>query len=132
MGDVHQPLHAGCVDDKGGKKYQLQAFLKGSNLHSVWDTGLIANLNKSTEELSIRLHKIIGVLPTEKLDPVNAAEESCRIVSLKGFYPDRLVDPRYIERYTPVIELRRATAGARLAGLLNQIFRYQLSLRAYK
>ena len=44
VGDVYQPLHAGYMDDKGGNTYQLQADMRGSNLHALWDTGLIRNL----------------------------------------------------------------------------------------
>ena len=55
VGDVHQPLHAGYFDDKGGNMYQLQAFMKGSNLHAVWDTGLIKNLNEEPEALAARV-----------------------------------------------------------------------------
>lgn len=36
VADVHQPLHAGYLDDKGGNKYQLQVFGRGSNLHALW------------------------------------------------------------------------------------------------
>ena len=46
VGDVHQPLHAGYLDDKGGNTYQLQAFMRGSNLHAFWDSGLIKNLGE--------------------------------------------------------------------------------------
>lgn len=31
VGDVHQPLHAGWGEDRGGNSYQLQAFMRGSN-----------------------------------------------------------------------------------------------------
>ena len=41
VADVHQPLHAGHYDDRGGNTYQLRAFKLGSNLHAVWDSGLI-------------------------------------------------------------------------------------------
>jgi len=41
VGDVHQPLHAGYADDKGGNTYQVQFGGRGTNLHSVWDSGLI-------------------------------------------------------------------------------------------
>lgn len=51
---------------------------------------------------------------------VQAAEESCRIVGLPGFYPGRLVDLTYVQRFTPVMEQRLQQAGARLAGVLNQ------------
>lgn len=57
------------------------------------------------------------------LDVAHAAEESCRIVGLEGFYPDRKLATEYVERFTPVLEQRLTIAGARLAGLLNRIFR---------
>ena len=119
VGDVHQPLHAGFIDDKGGNTYQLQVFWRGSNLHTVWDTGLIKNLNEEPEVMALRVQKLTVGMPIANLDPVNAAEESCGIVSLTGFYPERLVEQHYIQRYTPVMERRLAAAGARLAGILN-------------
>jgi hypothetical protein len=119
VGDVHQPLHAGYLDDKGGNTYQLQAFMRGSNLHAVWDTGLIKNLNEEPQVMAARVQKLFADMLVTNLDPTNAAEESCEIVSLKGFYPSRLVELPYILRYTPVMERRLAAAGARLAGILN-------------
>ena len=50
---------------------------------------------------------------------VQAAEESCRIVGQTGFYPGRLVDQAYIQRFTPIMEQRLQMAGARLAVLIN-------------
>ena len=29
VGDIHQPLHAGWGEDRGGNTYQLQAFMRG-------------------------------------------------------------------------------------------------------
>ena len=43
VGDAHQPLHAGLAGDKGGNLYQIQAYGRGGNLHSLWDSGLIRN-----------------------------------------------------------------------------------------
>jgi hypothetical protein len=121
VGDVHQPLHAGYGDDRGGNSYQLQAFMRGSNLHAVWDTGLIRFLSQDAETLAARLSKV--EVSSATLDAVKAAEESCRIVAKPSFYPGRLVDSPYIEEYTPVMEQRLMIAGARLASLLNGIFR---------
>ena len=122
VGDIHQPLHAGFQDDRGGNSFQLQAFMRGSNLHAVWDSGLIKNLNESPASIAERVQKMADGLPLGNLDPVTAAEESCQIVSNPSFYPNRLVDVPYIERYTPVMKRRLALAGARLAGTLNRIF----------
>lgn len=119
VGDVHQPLHAGYRDDRGGNTHQLQAFMRGSNLHAVWDTGLIRQLNEETADMVARLQ--VMALPdwSKNLNPVQAAEESCRVVGIPGFYPDRLVGMNYIKQFTPVMEKRLAMGAARLAGLLN-------------
>lgn len=121
VADIHQPLHAGYGDDRGGNSYQLQAFMRGSNLHAVWDTGLIRYLNQDADTLASRLSK--SAVPGTSYNPIDAAEESCRIVAKPSFYPDRLVDTTYIEEYTPVMEQQLTIAGARLAVLLNGIFR---------
>lgn len=120
VGDVHQPLHAGYLDDKGGNIYQLQAFMRGSNLHGVWDSGLINYLNEDAEAMASRLAK--GP-QTVAWTLVQAAEESCRIVAIPGFYPGRLVDGEYIDRFTPVMEDRLRMAGGRLAELLNRLLK---------
>lgn len=121
IGDIHQPLHAGYGDDRGGNSYQLQAFMRASNLHSVWDTGLIKNLNEDVDTLTARLAmvEVIG----SSFNAVKVAEESCHIVEMPGFYPDKLVDVQYIEKFTPIMEQQLTVAGARLAILLNQLLR---------
>jgi hypothetical protein len=123
VADVHQPLHAGYRDDKGGNTYQLQAFLRGSNLHALWDSGLIRSLNEDVESLTERLRRLNLPTETRDLNIAHVAEESCRIVALPGFYPQRLVGLEYIERFTPTLEQRLVLAGARLAGLINRAIR---------
>ena len=123
VGDVHQPLHAGYYDDKGGNKYQLQAFMRGSNLHALWDTGLIKNLNEEPQVLAARLLKTKSPSGISDFSPVRAAEESCRIVGSEGYYPSHKVGMDYIDKYTPLAEQRLSAAGQRLAGMLNNAFK---------
>lgn len=120
IGDIHQPLHAGFGDDRGGNSYQLQAFMRGSNLHAVWDTGLIKALQQDNEAIVKSL--LVRPLPASRgaFSAAKAAEESCRIVARPTFYPDRLVTPSYLEQYTPVMAYQLALAGSRLAQVLNQ------------
>lgn len=122
VADVHQPLHAGYFDDRGGNKYQLQAFGHGTNLHAMWDSGLIKNLDEDVDPLTKRLISKRNAPNAADLNMVHAAEESCKIVGTAGFYPERKVGQDYVERYTPVMEQRLTAAGARLAGLLNRVF----------
>lgn len=120
-GDVHQPLHAGYLDDKGGNTYQLQAFMRGSNLHALWDTGLIKSLEEDPTVIANRLAAKTTANHNSDWKPAQAAEESCRIVGTIGFYPERRVGGDYIQRYLPVVEQRLQMAGKRLADLLNGV-----------
>jgi S1/P1 Nuclease len=39
--DMHQPCHVGDNSDKGGNQTQVRWFDRGSNMHRVWDSGII-------------------------------------------------------------------------------------------
>ena len=95
--------------------------MRGSNLHAVWDSGLIKNLHEDVDALTARL--ATAKASDSSFDVVKVAEESCRIVDTPSFYPGRLVDVPYIKEYTPVMEQQLASAGARLASLLNRLLR---------
>jgi hypothetical protein len=84
---------------------------------------LIKNLNEDVDALTKRLIAKKDAPNSADLNVVHAAEESCQIVGTTGFYPERLVGQDYVQRYTPVMEQRLTVAGARLAGLLNRIFK---------
>ena len=84
--------------------YPLQAFLWGSNLHALWDTGLIHHMNEDTGTVKRLLAKTVQRKPLNASMVVAAAEESCRIVGMSGFYPQRKVGLNCVERFTPVME----------------------------
>ena len=119
VGDVHQPLHAGYADDRGGNGYQLQAFGRGTNLHALWDSGLIVNWPGGPAAL-------LNIAAADRSEVGAAggapawAEESCRIVAQEGFYPaDHKLDPEYPQRWAPALVQQLAAAGNRLAVVLN-------------
>ena len=120
-GDLHQPLHAGFADDRGGNTYQLQAFGKGTNLHALWDTALIRDIDPDPESLASKLIAASDVAPATIFDPVLWARESCGIVSQVSFYPERRPADTYLRTYKPIIERRLYLAGVRLAATLNQV-----------
>ena len=41
VGDIHQPLHAGHAEDKGGNDIKIKYRGRDTNLHSLWDSGLL-------------------------------------------------------------------------------------------
>jgi len=122
IGDLHQPLHLGYLDDRGGNQYQIQAYKRGSNLHALWDSGLIKFVSDDPKVWVERLS--LKPLPARVnvIDPVRVAEESCRIVATPAFYPDRKVEAPYVDRWTPVMEQQLTLAGARLARVLNGLW----------
>lgn len=118
VADVHQPLHAGFFDDRGGNSYQLQAYDRGTNLHALWDTGMA--LNWPGGEAAFKLAVKAAPAPTDQGAPARWAEESCRIVAEDGFYPEkRTLEPAYPLRWGSTLLQRVQAASERLASVLN-------------
>lgn len=123
VGDVHQPLHAGFKEDKGGNLYQVQAFGRGTNLHSLWDGGLIRNRPGGMDALRASA-STAGVASAAPARPPAWAVESCKIVSSPGFYPEgRFIEQGYLAQWDPVLVGRLKSAGQRLAATLNHALR---------
>jgi nuclease S1 len=120
VADVHQPLHAGFADDRGGNTFQLQAFGRGTNLHALWDSGLIAQWPGGESALRAAVGGEKSAVDTGFV-PGRWAEESCRVVSTDGFYPSRhKLDDAYAQRWDATLVERMASAARRLAAVLNQ------------
>lgn len=120
VADVHQPLHAGYFDDRGGNSYQLQAFDRGTNLHSLWDTGMA--INWPGGEAAFKQAVQAAPAPKEQGAPALWAEESCRIVGQEGFYPEkRTLEPAYPQRWGATVAQRVQAASQRLATVLNTV-----------
>jgi hypothetical protein len=118
VADLHQPLHAGFLEDRGGNQYQVQSFGRGSNLHAAWDVGLIENWPGGIEQLKqqVRARRAVDAGGT----PADWAEESCRIVSAPAFYPQgRVIEVDYQQRWAQTVIERLAHAASRLAQGLN-------------
>ncbi|KAF1689293.1 S1/P1 nuclease [Pseudoxanthomonas koreensis] len=121
-GDVHQPLHAGRGADRGGNDYQVNWRGKGSNMHSLWDSGLLNSKGLDEGQWLARLRA--QPLPPASPLPADAprlwAEQSCRVVNAPGFYPSgHVIDQAYADRHLPIVERQLRLAGARLAATLN-------------
>lgn len=121
VGDIHQPLHAGYQDDRGGNRFQLRDFMRASNLHTLWDSGLLHHRALDNAALVAVLQNLPQAPGAQDLRVAQMAQESCRIVAQVGFYPPNSVDEAYLKRFTPVLEQRLALAGARLAAILNAL-----------
>jgi hypothetical protein len=123
VGDIQQPMHAGYAHDKGGNDFQLQFNGKGTNLHSLWDSGMIYDRHLDDDAYLAELLKLPATPAAKPALPPAAvawAQASCRVAIAPGVYPDKHVLPDgYVAQYRPVAEAALRQAGDRLAAILN-------------
>lgn len=118
VADVHQPLHAGYRPDRGGNNAQVRINGKGSNLHAVWDSKIIASRHISWQNYVRNLER--QPVSDDDANPVDWAEQSCRITRDDGIYPQRrMIDKTYLDRMRPINDRQLRLAGKRLADLLH-------------
>lgn len=119
VADAHQPLHAGYRSDRGGNNYQVQFNGKGSNLHAIWDSQVLASRRLRWNDYARRLER--PKVSDDDQDPVDWAEQSCRITRDDGIYPPgHKIDKAYLDHMRPLAERQIRLAAKRLADLLNR------------
>jgi hypothetical protein len=124
IGDLHQPLHAGRPGDRGGNDVKVTLFGEPTNLHSVWDSGLIDSRRLAYSELAAWL---VGAITPEQViawsnpDPEAWIAES--VALRETLYP---ADPKltyaYAYRFGPTVDARLSRGGVRIAAYLNRLF----------
>lgn len=124
VGDVHQPMHAGFAHDKGGNDFQVNIDGRGSNLHSLWDSGLLnsAGLDEAAYLRRLRAMPLVVARARVALPPDAAgwAEASCRVVRQPGLYPaSAKIGPAYLQTWRPIAEAQLRRGGSQLAVVLN-------------
>lgn len=119
VADVHQPMHAGYRKDKGGNAYQIRMKGRHTNLHSIWDTPVLASRHIGWEQQARLLAST--PLPHATGTAAQWAEESCRATRDDGIYPrTHTLDEDYLDRMRPLAEDRVRQATSRLAVVLNR------------
>lgn len=126
VGDIHQPLHAGWGDDRGGNDLQLQLMRKPTNLHQVWDSGMInmrgMRAMQYADVLERRPVPRDVDLAWSSAAPQRWIEESCALIGSARLYDTgKRIDDAYVRRELPVVDARLHEAGLRLAALLNAV-----------
>ena len=128
VGDLHQPLHCADNNDQGGNKVQVIFFGQPSNLHAVWDGGIIGHEKQHGASLATALEG--RITPEQRAAWVRgsveewALESHALAVSVaygrlpSGTNPNLADD--YVNATMPVVEEQIEKAGIRLAHLLNE------------
>ncbi len=127
VGDAHQPMHLGRARDKGGNDIKVTFFENNTNLHSLWDSGMIRRTKKGWTEYAKEL--AANITPQQQiqygtLDPVAWATESHKLAHSNAYAvpKDGRIGQDYLDKNIPVVNERLSMAGVRLAAQLNVIF----------
>ena len=127
IGDLHQPLHVGRLEDRGGNSVKVKWFGASSNLHRVWDEGLIEFQQLSYTEYA----RAINFSSKEQRENLNTKTLAAWVFAsyqvASGIYaditePDQKLNYAYNYKYLAVINNQLLEGGIHLANLLNEIF----------
>lgn len=121
IGDIHQPMHAGLKDDRGGNWYRVKYQGKNLNLHKLWDNQLVKRIDADWRKAAEVLKAPIA---PEVLTPERWAEESHKL-ALEVAYDvkeGKAVSAEYLQQADDVTRTRLALASWRLAMWLNRLW----------
>jgi hypothetical protein len=127
MGDLHQPMHIGQKEDKGGNSIQVEWFGSGTNLHSVWDSKMIDDWEMSYEELadnadSLSKKQLEAIEKGSIVDWVNEVH-----IVTKEVYNSVKVGENLRYNYSydhfETVRAQLQRGGIRLAKVLNEIYK---------
>ena len=127
IGDLHQPMHIGRLEDKGGNDIQVQWFNRGSNLHKVWDTNLIDDHGMSYSELATSLPQLSkkqkkAIQEGDVLTWVEEGQDMANEIYTSVETGEKLFY-RYGYVWWPRVETQLQKGGLRLAKVLNDLFK---------
>lgn len=126
VGDLHQPMHTARKEDLGGNKVYVSWFGGRSNLHKVWDEGLVDYQQLSYTEYATAINH-----------PTKAQLKAWRSISLAEnvFESYQLVDKiyakthaddklsyRYNFDFVDYLNEQLLKGGVRLAKIINEIY----------
>ncbi len=127
VGDMHQPMHVGRPDDRGGNRVRVLWFNDPYNLHQVWDEVLINFQKLSYTEFA----KAINYTTKEQRKQWMAEPISLWIYNTYQYTEQIYGDVKtkedklsyeYNFKYKEVVEQQLLKGGVHLAGILNDIF----------
>ena len=131
--DLHMPMHVGDNNDKGGNRTQVQFFERGTNMHSLWDSGMIEHVC-DTEDFWLkdlaaldtaeaRAAAMKGTIEDWATESLLAARQAYQVPETgKRLKSGQKLSEAYLDANLPVLRRRLYQASVRLAMVLNQAF----------
>ena len=125
VGDIHQPLHVGNGQDRGANDISVEFFYRASNLHRVWDSGIIDQQKYSYSEYANWIDHV------DESDRLRWQSEGVRTWAKESYdlrrqvyvFPEnKRINWRYNYDNVSTVNLRLLQAGIRLAALLEDLY----------
>lgn len=125
VGDIHQPLHVGTGNDRGGNDTEVEWFYEDSNLHRVWDSEIIDDTKLSYTEFSTAINHPTKeqIQQWQNTSVIDWAQESKELrYAVYDLPEDHQIGYEYQYENRDLLDRRLLKAGVRLAGVLNEIY----------
>lgn len=125
IGDLHQPMHLGRLEDLGGNRVPFVWFRDTINIHSLWDSYLIEHKKMSYSELANYLKNTVGHKKkafVEQTIPdilVDSHQLTGQIYNYNSKSKSSYV---YAYHFNQQLDEALYRAGVQLARLLNEIY----------
>ena len=126
VGDIGQPLHCGYGEDAGGNKIKVLYQGKVTNLHHLWDAGI---LTARTHEVSTAIVALEKGITGEDKNTIWQSGLIAWVVMSRNQLPavyafeNETIDLNYEKTAEKLIASDLLLSGLRLAGILNECFK---------
>ncbi|MFK2820907.1 S1/P1 nuclease [Flavobacteriaceae sp. LMIT009] len=126
IGDLHQPMHIGLKDDRGGNDFKVKWHYNDTNLHRVWDSEMIEEFDMGYIELAenadaLSKEQIKHIQKGTVVDWVNETQQLTKKI-YSEVKPDDNLRYRYSYKNFTIVRDQLQIAGVRLAKILNDLF----------
>lgn len=127
VGDLHQPLHVGRLEDLGGNRIKVKWFNETTNLHSVWDERLPEFQKLSYTEFAKAINHTSKKQRKEwQRQPISdwffESYQLAQEIYDEIDQPEQRLSYHYNYQHVATLNSQLLKGGVRLAGLLNEIF----------
>jgi len=122
VGDLHQPLHAGFADDRGGNDINVKYKGEEMNLHRFWDSGLISEQAGSWQYLVGKTASFPAIQADSDWSPEKVEEwtsESHQLAERAAYPSKKKIKDSFEKQSWEHIHQQIALAASRLALIIN-------------
>lgn len=124
VADLHQPLHAGFRDDRGGNTVRVEYRGEEMNLHRFWDSAVIRSHLESENRLVEQLGASGASTAAQDWNPAEVVawtDESHALAAEFAYPAGYVIDEAFAERSWSITIGQWERASGRLAQVLNAV-----------